>query len=690
MPNHKWLLFEPDVAAEKALIEVGIPLLAARVLSCRGRTDPRDALESLRTDQGLISDPSSMIDIDKGAARIRSAIENKELITIYGDYDVDGITAVVVLYDGLTKLGASCHYYIPDRREEGYGMKPSVIDELKAGGTNLIITVDMGITAIDEVAYASNCGIDVIITDHHIAGEQLPAATAVINPRLDASGYPDRKITGCCVAFLLLLHMYGFDKLDYLLKQYADLVAISTIADMVPLVGANRAFVALGLECMNRKMRVGLEPLFYQQHQEKRLIKASDISFLVAPKINAAGRSGRASLAVRLLMTDDTSQATYLAKKLSELNRNRKKVSTNQYETAEIEAAEALEEDPSATAILLAGSWNQGVTGILASRLSEKYKKPVFFINLEDENCKGSGRSGGKADIFKSLQNASHLLENWGGHKYAVGFTIKKENIPAFKKIITHYDYGEINEALIIDLEIKQNDLISGRVERELQILEPHGSGNTAPLLLMHNVEVLEILPIGTGKNTSLRLRCGNETVNAFYFGKYAYQLDISEHDIIDIVFYSEFEKNASRTNLRVIIEDYKQNLTIHQIRLDELDIYERFVRGEPITPEEAIRIHPTREHAVALWRHIKRGVDENGELTEGLGPMCRRISREQMIPVTYASYLVVLDALRDTGNITYTDNQGALHIKLLEGKTLALGSSETMRKISQLHENAQ
>ena len=466
-----WNIQAPEPGAVNALVSGGYPPLSAMVLAARGMTDPKLAGEYLDCSAQLY-DPFLMTDMDLAADRVRLAIERGEKIAVFGDYDVDGITSTCMLTDFLRHQGANCISYIPSRLEEGYGLNPIAIHQLKEEGVNLIISVDCGITAIEEAKLCKSLGIELVITDHHECKERLPEAVAVVDPHRPDGGYPHKNLSGVGVAFKLACALSGDQ--EAVLRDYADMVCLGTVADVMLLQGENRVFVARGLESLRHTRRPGIAALMRESGCASDAVSASTIGYNLAPRINAAGRMGQIDLALNLFLTDDEEEAAELARKLCDLNRQRQAVESQIY----AQAVSMLPEGQPPEAIVLADdSWHQGVVGIVASRMAEEYCCPAFLICLDGEHGKASSRSFGGFNLFSSLTALAPLLESYGGHELAAGFTIARHNIPRFRDdicaIAADYYLGS-GPRTVLDIDcIIPPELMTVRSIEALNILEP-------------------------------------------------------------------------------------------------------------------------------------------------------------------------------------------------------------------------
>ena len=432
MKFKKWNIGKPEERDVALLRSAGYPYLLSTVLAARGVTTPEGAAESLERDRSLTISPMLMRDMDKAVGRIQRAISDGETIAVFGDYDVDGITSTVLLLDYLKSCGVHCLRYIPRRIEDGYGLSKDAIRNLHDQGATLMITVDCGITGNDEVDFANSLGMDVVVTDHHECKEELPHAVAVVDPHRPDCSYPFKHLAGCGVALKLVLALGGENREDALFARYCTLAAIGTIADVMRMEGENRTIVSCGLEALPHTDFVGVHALLKEAGLLGKPITSIQIGFVLSPRINAAGRMGAADLAADLLEADDPAEAEVLAKRLCDLNRERQAVEQAICADA-IGQIEKLRSEERSALVLSSEDWHQGVVGIVASRLSEKYSCPSFMIHLKDGTGKGSCRSYGGFNLFAALDACSDLLEGFGGHELAAGFSIQESNIDAFR-----------------------------------------------------------------------------------------------------------------------------------------------------------------------------------------------------------------------------------------------------------------
>ncbi|NLV85692.1 MAG: single-stranded-DNA-specific exonuclease RecJ [Clostridiales bacterium] len=538
MSHKDWKIPEKKHKVSHDLEMASMAPLLREVLLARDIDTPEKAEKYLSKDLNLIHDPFLLQDMDKAKDRINLAVSRGEKVTVYGDYDVDGISSACLLCDYLRGLGLCCDIYIPDRLEEGYGLNPEAIKELSQRGTGLIITVDCGITAVYETELAKKLGIDLIITEHHECPTDLPSACAVINPRRQDSTYPFDGLAGVGVAFKLACAMEG--ESESVLGRYSDLIALGTIADVMPLKGENRALVYEGLKKLKNSPRLGLAALLHEAGADKRPLSTATVSFVLAPRINAAGRLSQAEISTSLLLSQDEKQAREYAKKLCEMNLRRQELEMAVWEQAQSRLEKSMQEGP---IVLESEDWHSGVVGIAASRLAETYRLPVIIICLEGEDGKGSCRSYGGFNIFEAISSCALQLESFGGHAYAAGLNIKAENIPSFREAIKKYYRENIPEpkaALLPELLIENFGMLSLPNVRSLSELEPCGCENPYPIMCACDVMLESVSPIGNGRHLRLRVSKGGEGIDCVFFACSLSEISVSAGMLVDICFLAK------------------------------------------------------------------------------------------------------------------------------------------------------
>ena len=597
MKYKQWQVAAPCPEGQLALERAGLPPLLAGLLAVRGVVSPEEARRLLSPKSEPIPDPMLLRDMDKAVARVRRALERGERIAVYGDYDVDGITATCLLTQFLSARGGAVIPYIPSRLGEGYGLNQEAVHALSQQGINLIITVDCGITAVEETALANSLGIDVVITDHHACKEELPPAAAVVDPHRPDCPYPFKGLAGVGVALMLALAVAGPESAPEIMEEFSDLAAVGTVADVMPMTGANRAIVSLGLARLEPPRRLGFASLIQCAGLAEKQVTSVSVGYTLAPRINASGRMGMAEVAVELFLTRDPVRAEALALELCELNRERQEIEGEIFQ----QCVRYLEENPQRSAIVLAGGqWHQGVVGIVASRLAEKYACPCFMICLDGGMGKGSCRSWGELNLFDLLSSCSHLLENFGGHALAAGFTVKEDNIPALaqalRQAVAESCHGkELPSVLEVDMAVSPQHLVVEAVE-SLELLAPCGTGNPRPVFLLQGAQVHTMSQVGRGRHLKLRLESRGMPLDAIFFSNQGAELGLYPGCRVDVVFYPQI--NDFRGGRTVQLQVIDLRLAPSRAQLEQA-IYDKSPQGGNLTCEEARFLLPSRG---TLW----------------------------------------------------------------------------------------
>ena len=676
-----WNVGQPESAAVNALVGYGYAPLTAMVLSARGIHTPRQAKEYLSCEAEL-HDPFLMTDMDLAAGRVGLAMQRGEKIAVFGDYDVDGITATCLLTAFLRQCGADVVSYIPGRLEEGYGLNPIAISQLYQEGVKLIITVDCGITAVDEAQMCKELGIDLVITDHHECKDILPEAIAVVDPHRPDGGYPHKNLSGVGVAFKLAAALSGDQQA--VLEEYADMVCLGTVADVMLLQGENRVFVAKGLESLRHTRRPGIAALMKESGCAQDTVSASAIGFMLAPRINAAGRMGQIDLAVDLFLTDDPEKAAVLAKALCDLNRQRQSVESGIYD----QAVSMLPEGKTPEAIVLADeTWHQGVVGIVASRIAEEFCCPTFLICLDGEHGKASSRSFGGFNLFASLTTLSDLLESYGGHELAAGFTISRNQIPAFRRAICELAaayYSDDTPRTCIDIDCAiEPELLTIRGIDALNQLEPTGNGCPKPVLMMKKLTVDRIQMVGGGKHMRLRLRGGHASVNAIYFSANPETASIRQGDVVDVAFNPQINEFRGERSVQMNILDIRPHCSAEAS--GEIAAYQALRRNQ-LTAADAVALLPDRNTLAMIWRYLAAAP---APIWESPMCLCRKIVRWSGTPMSLGQLMVCLDIFSDVGLLQAQRQHKYLSITLTPGNQKAdLNTSATMQVLQRVKES--
>lgn len=559
--NKKWEIYQTnEEKVEKLQEKYKLNRLLSTLLTNRGITEEAEITKFLNPKRSDFYDPFGMPDMEKAAERILKAIKDKEQIIIYGDYDVDGITSITVLKKFLLERGAIVDDYIPNRLDEGYGLNKEAIKKIVEEKYTLMITVDCGISGIDEVEYANSLGLETIITDHHEQAEKLPRALAVVDAKRKDNKYPFNQLAGVGVVFKLIQGIgikLNLEEKEYL--KFLDLVCVGTISDIVPLVDENRVIAKLGLKLVKVTKNIGLKTLLNSIGYKN--IDSTCVSFGLAPRINACGRMGHQEEALKLFLTEDPNEAGRIANKLNEYNRERqekeKKIFT--------EALEMIKNDKNdKPCIILAGeNWHHGVIGIVASKVTEMYFKPSILICLEDDEGKGSGRSIPGFDLHEALSKCDKYIKKFGGHSMAIGITIKKDEFSKFKEQFEEYasscNIDKIVPVIHIDEEVSLRN-INKEVVKELSLLEPFGEGNKMPLFLYKNLKIHSIRALSEGKHLKLTLKDDNYMIDAigFNMGELANEYLIGNK--VDIVGTLEINNFNNNDNIQINLKDIRKS----------------------------------------------------------------------------------------------------------------------------------
>ena len=654
MKYDRWNLRPSGPAGSRAELErAGLPPLCAAVLCARGVDTAPAASAFLAHGPDLLHDPFLLQDMEKAVERISRAIREQETLAVYGDYDVDGITATCLLTQFLRTLGGQVVSYIPDRTEEGYGLNNHAIDALARQGVTLIVTVDCGITAAQEVEYARALGVDVVITDHHQCKEVLPQAVAVVDPRRPDCSYPFPDLAGVGVALKLALALTAPAQRPQVLLDYGELAAIGTVADVMLLQGENRALVHLGLERLADCSRPGLQALLREAGCPRGQVPTTvTIGYGLAPRINAAGRMEQAGTALELLLTQDPQRGTELAQELCQLNRLRQAIELEIFQHCD----QLLTHTPalSAPVIVLAGEgWHQGVIGIVASRLAEKYACPAFMISLDGDKGKGSCRSFGGFNLFGALERCAPLLDSYGGHELAAGFSIRRDNIPAFRAALCQLveefaGHQPMESSLDVDCEIPHCSLLSTQDVESLSLLEPFGSGNPKPVFLLRSVCVLSHTDVGGGRHLKLKLRRDGVAMDAIFFSANTAACGIENGQRLDIAFTLQINQFRGNRTVQLQLCDLRPAPTRSQL---ERSLFRRLQAGETLSPWEASLMLPQRRDFAHLWRYLEQ-LCAAGPAQAPMDQLLRQVTRSFSGHRSYGKALVCLHVMDERGLI--------------------------------------
>lgn len=605
----KWEVRPLDKERAAAFAQTyGVPFFLAMLMNIRGLDDAAHLREFLGEGEPL-SDPFLLKDMDKAAARITRAVDNMEKIAVYGDYDADGVTSTAMLYSHLETRGADVIFYIPQREGEGYGMNIGAVEYLKEQGVSLIVTVDNGISSVQEVARANELGIDVVVTDHHRPQEILPDAVAVVDAYRPDDTSPYKHFSGVGIAFKLLMALEdGAGDVEDLLEAYSDLAAIGTIGDIVPLTGENRTLIRAGLERLSQSDRPGVQALLENAGIAGKALTSTNVAFTLVPRINATGRMGAPERAVRLLISGYEEEAEVLSEEICADNEERRRVEAEIAEAAfaDIEAKGYMKDR---VVVVDGENWHHGVIGIVASRVTERCGKPCMIISRGETEAKGSGRSIEGFSLFEAICACGDLLIKFGGHPMAAGITLKPENIEAFRKRINQYAAEHFPQmpTQTVTLDCKLNPAaLSVSMAQSLTQLEPFGNGNPQPVFGLFNMELSNVTPVGGGGHLRLTLEKNGAVITAMRFNTKPEELPYHIGDKIDLAVQLEAREFRGQPSLTVIVRDMKFAAFNTEKNIASLASFEKWQRGEVLSAEDKNRLYPDRACLAAIYRALR------------------------------------------------------------------------------------
>ena len=605
----KWEVRPLDKERAAAFAQTyGVPFFLAMLMNIRGLDDAAHLREFLGEGEPL-SDPFLLKDMDKAAARITRAVDNMEKIAVYGDYDADGVTSTAMLYSYLETRGADVIFYIPQREGEGYGMNIGAVEYLKEQGVSLIVTVDNGISSVQEVARANELGIDVVVTDHHRPQEILPDAVAIVDAYRPDDTSPYKHFSGVGIAFKLLMALEdGAGDVEDLLEAYSDLAAIGTIGDIVPLTGENRTLIRAGLERLSQSDRPGVQALLENAGIAGKTLTSTNVAFTLVPRINATGRMGAPERAVRLLISGYEEEAEVLSEEICADNEERRRVEAEIAEAAfaDIEAKGYMKDR---VVVVDGENWHHGVIGIVASRVTERCGKPCMIISRGETEAKGSGRSIEGFSLFEAICACGDLLIKFGGHPMAAGITLKPENIEAFRKRINQYAAEHFPQmpTQTVTLDCKLNPAaLSVSMAQSLTQLEPFGNGNPQPVFGLFNMELSNVTPVGGGGHLRLTLEKNGAVITAMRFNTKPEELPYHIGDKIDLAVQLEAREFRGQPSLTVIVRDMKFAAFNTEKNIASLASFEKWQRGEVLSAEDKNRLYPDRACLAAIYRALR------------------------------------------------------------------------------------
>lgn len=638
----KWSTKKYDKSlVSKLSLSCGVSSLTAAVLAAKGYSSAESVMKRLELHE--LSDPFLIKDMKIAADTINKAVEDGVRICVYGDYDCDGVMAAVILYSYLLEIGADATYYIPER-SEGYGLNKNAIDKLHEDGIELIVTVDNGISAIEESEYIYSLGMKLIVTDHHQQGDTLPKAEAVIDPHRHDDCSPFKFACGAVIALKLVA---ALDDGDYTmaLEQFGDLAAIATVADIVSLTGENRFIVRYGLNLINNTDRIALIALKEVSGLTDKSVDSHSIGFGLGPRINAAGRFGSPQTAMELFLCEEYDDAIALAQELDMLNNARKSAENDIIS----EIYSIFDSDPSILrdrVICVCGKgWHHGVIGITASRIMEKFGKPCFIASEENGELRGSARSFGKFSVFEALTAASEILEKFGGHPAAGGFTIKSGRGDEFRRIINEFAMKNCKDMplpeLSADMAVTSSELTVENVNG-LTVLEPFGTDNEKPLFLIENAEATDIIPLSGGVHSKLKIKLDNIAYEAIMFRRQPLSLPVQRGDLCDMIVTLETNTFRNKTSVSIFISDIRKHAFEQDKYFAALGAFEAHMRGEALPPNYYPVMLPSRETAAAIYKLIP----EDGITADNL---YFKLSSNKL---NYCRFCASVEAMRQLGLI--------------------------------------
>ena len=658
-----------------------IPPLLAMMLDIRGITKEEDVINFLQENKDF-SDPFLMKDMDKAVERITTAVENGEKICVYGDYDADGVTSTSLLYSYLRdSLGADVMFYIPTRTGEGYGMNKGAVDKIHSLGVTLIITVDNGISAREEIDYANSLGIDTVITDHHMPSGAIPKAVAVVNAHQQDDKSPFKDFSGVGVAFKLVMAIEGeYADVDSLLENFSDIATLGTIGDIVPLVGENRTLVKNGLRHIQNSDRIGINAMKQESGIAEKEINSSNVAFTLVPRINAGGRLGSSEKSVNLLLTEDEDEAVTIADKLGMDNRERQSI--------EKEILASIDEEVRRTPnivndkiLVFAGrGWHQGVVGIAASRIKDIYDKPTIIIGIDDDGvARGSGRSVEGFSLCDAVFACSEHLTHYGGHPMAVGISLEKEKINDFRKAINAYckDIKMPYNILHIDCKLNPNQLDLSILDC-LSYIDPCGASNPSPIFGLYNMTIIATKEIGNGKHMRITLSRGQGQVPVYavYFNHNFQSCSYRNGDIVDVAVSLDRNIYNGQENLSVIIKDIKYSQSNNEELIDSERIFDKFAKRYKLTKNEVMSILPTRNDFAYVYRFLK----QNKGFIYGEYALVNALNYK----ISMGKLIVILYSMKELGLINWQQGLYQSIVEMKESGKVNLEDSVFIKKLKE------
>ncbi len=674
----KWTISQLNKQEALRISEsMGIPMLLSVLLNIRNITTEEEIIRFLG-DEAQFSSPFLCKDMEKAADRIRQAVESGEKICVYGDYDADGVTATALLFSYLESIGADVMYYIPSRSGEGYGMNCDAVDHLHRENVNLIVTVDNGVSAYEEVEYANSLGIDTVITDHHSVPEVLPPAVAVVDLHREDCESTFKALSGVGVALKLVMAIEGeYCDVDSILDELAEFAALGTIGDIVSLTGENRTIVKRGIRAIENSERIGIRALIEKAGGAGKPVTSGSLAFTVVPRINAVGRLGLSTRSLRLLLTEDEEEAYALAEELTEDNATRQQIEKEILS----EIDELIKRDPllvRQNIIVIAGeNWHQGVIGIVAARVKSAYGKPTVIISKEGDVARASGRSVEGFSLCDAIFSCSELLTHYGGHPMAVGLSLSSDNIEAFRDAL--YEYTDNIEDMPLpelNLDCKLNpSLLDLSLYESIEQLEPFGADNPVPVFGLYQVKIEDIKELSAGKHRRLTLTRPDARFTAMFFNTDRCGFPYKAGDVVDLAVTLDRNEYAGNVSLSIIIREMKLHDTDNVSMLLSERAYEKFITGKSLDTLSAKGLMPLREDFALVYRFLKSGGGYKGQIHD-LAPR---------LPMNLGKLRIILDAMCELSLIDMTEGMYLSEITLREVSTKV--SLDSAPIISQLKE---
>lgn len=660
-----------------------LPPIIATLLDIRGFST-EDEIQSFLYEENFIESPFEIKDMDKACKRIRQAIDRGEKICVYGDYDADGVTSTALLYSYFDTIGVDVMYYIPSRESEGYGMNIKAIDYLSECGVNLIVTVDNGIAAINEIKYANEKGIDTVVTDHHLPSDVLPEAVAVVDLHRTDCKSKFKLLSGVGVAFKLVYALEGeYADLDMLLDNYSDLVALGTIGDIVPLVGENRVFVKRGLVNLANTDRPGISALMEEAGLIGKELTSGKVSFTLVPRINAVGRLGLSKDSLSLLLSEGYEAAQELSAKLGEDNTERQNIEKEIIEKINILVRENPQIVRDKVLVIDGEGWHQGVIGIVSSRIKDIYGKPCIVLSRDGEMSKGSGRSIEGFDLWEAINSCSHLLTKYGGHTMAVGLSLESKNIDLFRKAVNNYAQSCDMPFATLNIDCKLNPaFLNVEIAKQLKYLQPFGAGNPTPIFQLSNMKIDSVVPLSANKHIKINFINNNTNVSAVYFFCSKEEFPYKVGEIVDLAVTLDVNVFRDKENLSIIIKDIKFSQVDNKEYLQSERIFEEFYCGKKLTKAEILSLIPTRNDFALVYRYLKNEINLFNIKIENIA---YRLQNQ----LSYGKIKVILYAMREKGLIEIYEDMKEFKVTINQVQNkVDIESSQIIVKLKEAYDN--